>query len=111
MFDEDLESIKQLCTFLLNNSKVKRKGGVCELDLSPIKIASLASIFSGELLGGLLVTLDYFKFIGIGKGVVGIAFNSLRKIFCCCFNFLSSWREIFPLIFFISPTILYSMVS
>jgi len=40
MFKEGPESTKQLCTFLLNISKVNRKGGVCELDLSPIKIVS-----------------------------------------------------------------------
>jgi hypothetical protein len=34
--NEAHESTKQSCTFLLKNSKVKRKGGLCELDISPI---------------------------------------------------------------------------
>jgi hypothetical protein len=44
MFDDAPESTKQLCTFPLKISNVKIKGGVSELDLSPIN-KSLALIF------------------------------------------------------------------
>ena len=76
MFEEALKSIRQLCTFLLNTSKVKRKGGVCELDLSPIKITSLASIFLGESLGVLPTPFEALEITGVGKDEAGTAFNS-----------------------------------
>ena len=109
IFEESPESTKQLCTFLLNISKVKRKGGVCELDFSPIRIKSEES--NNEWPGGLPIPLESLDTTIVGRGEAGIAFNSFSKNFCCCLSLVSSWREMFSFIFFISSTILYSIVS
>ena len=45
-----------------------------------------------------------------GNGDAGITFNSLSNNLCCWFNLLTSYKEMLALIFFISSTILYSML-
>ena len=54
---------------------------MCELDLSPIKIASVESILFDESLGGFPIPLEVLDIIVAGRGEVGTTFNSLSKSF------------------------------
>ena len=65
------------------------KGGVWELDLSPIKIALVGSIFSKEYLGCFPFPLEALDVTTVGKGDAGTTFNSLSKYLWCCFNLLN----------------------
>lgn len=81
-----LESTKQLWTFLLKFSKVKKKGGVWEFDLSSIRIASEGSTLSKEILGVLPFPFEAFAVTIVGNENAGIIFNSLSKSLCCCLS-------------------------
>lgn len=64
--------------FLLKLSKVKRNGGVCELDLSPINMTSSCFILSGEE-GGFGLILFLVKTKVDGKGYLEVAFRAYSK--------------------------------
>lgn len=72
ILEETPKSTRQLWKFLLKNSRVKRKGRVWELDLSPIKIASEESNLSEVEWGGLFFPFDTLKVTTIeGNGDAG----------------------------------------
>lgn len=68
MLDEAPESTRQLCKFLLNTSKVRRKGGVCDFDLPPIKSISVGSILFKEALVGIPISWAAYEITTIGSG-------------------------------------------
>lgn len=93
IFNEGPESTRQLWIFLLKISKIKKKGGVCEFDLSPMSITFVGSILSEDegrdldvalLLGALVVT--EFE----GNEEVETKFKAFNYIFCCFLNSLTS---------------------
>lgn len=81
MLVEAPKSTKRLCKFLLKISKVRRNGGVWDLDLPPIKAMSAGSIFFKEVLGGLPISWVTCEITAAGRGEVGTALISLRSSF------------------------------
>ena len=80
------------------------------MDQSPIIIKSVASLLvEGE--GGLPIWLETWTTTRFGKVEARTTFKSLSKLFCYCFSLVSSWIEMLALVFFISSTTLYSMLS
>ena len=57
------ESTKQLCTFLLKILEVRRNKGVCDLDLSPIRIEPISTseykVWTVEIFSLFATVVDY----------------------------------------------------
>lgn len=94
---------------MLNISRVRRKGGVCEFDLSPTRIEFVGSILSEDevknldlalLLGALFVTTVE------DNGDASTTFKEFSNNLCYWFNLLNSYNEILALVFLISSKIL-----
>lgn len=111
ILDDAPESTRQLCNFLLKTSKVRRNGGVWDLDLPPIRAILVGSILFAMLVGGFPISWTAWEITAVGRAVVGTALNYFKSIFWWCFNLLSSWSVMFSLVFFISSTMLYSISS
>lgn len=87
------------------------KGGVLEFDPSPIKIASEESTLYIGTFGGFPFPFEDFAVIAIESNRdAGTAFKSLSKNFYYYINLLTSYREMLDFIFFMSSTILDSML-
>lgn len=91
-------------------SKVKRKGRLCESDISPIRITFACFILLEE---EIVFSLDLVLVVitVLGRGDFEVTFKEFNKMFYCCFSLLTSYSEMLALVFFISSIILYSIRS
>ena len=90
-FEKALDSTRKMWTFRLNISKVNRNGGLCDLDLFPIKDpSSLGSpfIFSYVVLG--LSSMEVFATLDVL--VVLLAFTFFPLGFVFMFPTITSWK-------------------